>query len=72
MGKTTFAHFAGVSRTSAVEKGQIFVVGCSTSEVAGKKIGTSGTISIAEAIFNKLQSFAKQNGIFWHFSAANI
>ncbi|MEK4951723.1 TIGR01440 family protein [Bacillus sp. FSL W8-1127] len=50
-----------------LKKGQIFVVGCSTSEVAGKKIGTSGTISIAEAIFNKLQSFAKQNGIFLAF-----
>ncbi|MBE3570251.1 MAG: TIGR01440 family protein [Bacillales bacterium] len=50
-----------------LQKGQIFVVGCSTSEVAGKKIGTAGTTSIAEAIFRQFQSFAKQNGLFLAF-----
>lgn len=50
-----------------LKKGQIFVVGCSTSEVAGKKIGTAGTTSIAEAIFGKLETFAEQNALFLAF-----
>ncbi|NLW24130.1 MAG: TIGR01440 family protein [Clostridia bacterium] len=29
---------------------QVLVVGCSTSEVAGKKIGSSGSLEVAEAI----------------------
>ena len=34
--------------------GKILVVGCSTSEILGKKIGTSGDISPAEDIFSVL------------------
>lgn len=34
-----------------VRAGQLFVIGCSTSEVLGHKIGTSGTIEAAAAIF---------------------
>lgn len=37
----------------------IFVVGCSTSEVAGTRIGTGGALEIGEALFAPLQAFAK-------------
>ena len=29
----------------------LFVVGCSTSEVIGKRIGTEGTLEVAEMIY---------------------
>ena len=34
-----------------LEPGGLFVVGCSTSEVAGKRIGTAGAIEIGEAFY---------------------
>ncbi|MBY0123245.1 TIGR01440 family protein [Bacillus sp. S/N-304-OC-R1] len=42
---------------------QIFVIGCSTSEVAGKKIGTAGTEQVAEMIFTKLMNFSEKTGV---------
>ncbi|KUP04165.1 hypothetical protein Q75_16405 [Bacillus coahuilensis p1.1.43] len=41
-----------------LQPGQVFVVGCSTSEVMGKRIGTSGTDEVAEKIYGELQAFA--------------
>ena len=39
------------------------VVGCSTSEVMGKKIGTAGTNEVAELIFSSLYSYAEKTGV---------
>lgn len=36
--------------TAPVKPGQILVVGCSTSEICGKRIGTSSNIDIGEAV----------------------
>lgn len=41
----------------------LFVVGCSTSEVAGKKIGTAGTEQVAEMIFTQLKKYQEQTGV---------
>lgn len=49
------------------KNGQIFVVGCSTSEVVGKRIGTSGGLDIAESLFEPLQNFADRHRIFLAF-----
>ena len=38
--------------TADLTPGDLFVVGCSTSEVAGKHIGKAGSLEIAEAIFD--------------------
>lgn len=40
----------------------IFVVGCSTSEVMGNTIGTSGALSIAEELFEGFNEVAKKYG----------
>ncbi|PIC62593.1 TIGR01440 family protein [Sporosarcina sp. P13] len=45
----------------------IFVVGCSTSEVAGARIGTNGALEIGEAIFEPLQAFADKYQIHLAF-----
>ncbi|WP_338471045.1 TIGR01440 family protein [Niallia sp. XMNu-256] len=41
----------------------LLVIGCSTSEVAGNKIGTAGTFEIAEDLFSALQSFQSETGV---------
>lgn len=48
---------------ASLKQGDIFIVGCSTSEVVGKKIGTSGTAEVAEMIFRQLEKFQKATGI---------
>lgn len=45
----------------------IFVVGCSTSEVIGQKIGTAGALETAQAIFEPLQMFAKKHQLHLAF-----
>ena len=46
-----------------LHKGAIVVVGCSTSEVIGAKIGTNSSPETAEQIFRGLYDFAQSNGI---------
>ena len=46
-----------------MKKGQVFVVGCSTSEVMGERIGTAGTIEVAEMIYDELKGWADSTGV---------
>ncbi|MDP4169409.1 MAG: TIGR01440 family protein, partial [Bacillota bacterium] len=41
----------------------ILIVGCSTSEIVGKRIGTAGTEEVAAMIFQKLKQFQAETGI---------
>ncbi|MFC4354121.1 TIGR01440 family protein [Chryseomicrobium palamuruense] len=45
----------------------LFVVGCSTSEVIGKKIGTAGAREVAEALFGPLEEFARRKSVYLAF-----
>lgn len=45
-------------------KGQIFVVGCSTSEVLGSKIGTGGSTELATAMFKCLKAVTDAHDLF--------
>lgn len=47
-----------------VKKGDIFVVGCSSSEVVGSKIGTNSDPDVAKEIFEGIISVLKPKGIF--------
>lgn len=47
--------------------GQLFVVGCSTSEVKGSKIGTAGSMEIAQVLYEALDEFAKKHHIYLVF-----
>ena len=49
---------------SDIKSGAVVVIGCSTSEVMGKKIGTSGPLETAQAIFDGLNSVFAENGIY--------
>jgi len=44
-------------------KGQQLVIGCSTSEVIGEKIGTAGAKEVAEIIFHELINFQEKTGV---------
>ena len=47
-----------------LEKGDILVVGCSSSEVAGQKIGTYSSEEIGKVIFETLNAILSEKGIF--------
>lgn len=49
---------------SGIKKGQIFVVGCSSSEVMGDKIGTATNLDVAEAIYKGIAGVLKERGIY--------
>ncbi|MFC3886412.1 TIGR01440 family protein [Bacillus songklensis] len=42
---------------------QTVVIGCSTSEVMGEKIGTAGTTEVAQMIFETLKEFQIKHGV---------
>ena len=47
-----------------IKKGDIFVVGCSSSEVVGSKIGTNSNPDVAREIFDGIMSVLKPKGIY--------
>ncbi|SFB26406.1 TIGR01440 family protein [Lentibacillus halodurans] len=46
-----------------LSSGDLFVVGCSTSEVAGEQIGTSGSEKMAAVIFDAFSSLRMKTGV---------
>lgn len=52
-----------------LQEGHIFVIGCSTSEVAGKPIGSSGSEEVAAVIFESLQTLRDRKGIHLAFQS---
>ena len=51
-------------QVAKLKKGDILVVGCSTSEVVGSKIGTNSDPDTAEEIFAGIYSVLKDKGIY--------
>ena len=49
---------------AGLKRGDIVVVGCSTSEVLGAKIGTNSNPDTAKEIFDALYNFSKECGIY--------
>lgn len=47
-----------------LKKGSIVVIGCSTSEVVGSRIGTNSNVDVAGEIFKGLYDYAKDKGLF--------
>lgn len=50
--------------TSGIKEGQILVIGCSTSEVIGKKIGSFSSFEVAEALFCGIDKATKEANVF--------
>lgn len=53
-----------LGRKANLKPGNIIVVGCSTSEVLGSKIGTNSNPDTAKEIFDALHDYVKENGLF--------
>lgn len=47
-----------------LKKGALVVAGCSTSEIAGKKIGSSSSEETGKAVFDALYKICKKHGVF--------
>ena len=47
-----------------LQAGSIIVIGCSTSEVMGSKIGTNSNLDVAGQIFKGLYDFAQSKGVY--------
>lgn len=52
---------------SFFKKDEICVIGCSTSEVIGEKIGSVGSMEVAETIFNELERIKRERGVSFAF-----
>ena len=50
--------------TARISEGDILVVGCSSSEVTGKTIGTFSSVEVAEAVFEGIYEVTQSAGVF--------
>ena len=53
-----------LAQKAGLKKGNIVVVGCSTSEVIGSRIGSNSSPETAKQIFEGLYSAAQEQGLF--------
>ncbi|TYP75640.1 TIGR01440 family protein [Paenibacillus methanolicus] len=53
-----------LAEAGGLRPGQLLVVGTSTSEVIGQRIGTSGTLATAEAIFRGVEAAREKVGFY--------
>lgn len=49
---------------AGLKKGQILVVGCSSSEICGDRIGTNSNLEVAQAVFKGIYDVLKEKGIY--------
>lgn len=52
-----------LAHAAELKRGQLVVVGCSTSEIIGERIGTSGTLEVANALLDGLAVLKDQYGV---------
>ena len=60
----TKAAIAELCEKAKLQSGNIVVIGCSTSEVVGSKIGTNSNPDVAGEIFLALHDYTKSKGLF--------
>ena len=53
-----------IIQKAGLKTGQILVVGCSTSEILGSKIGSNSSPDAASAVFSGIYECAKKHGIY--------
>ncbi|MCJ1655903.1 TIGR01440 family protein [Staphylococcus sp. NRL 16/872] len=52
---------------SFFKEGEICIIGCSTSEVIGEKIGSVGSMDVAKDIFTTLEKVQQETGVSFAF-----
>ena len=53
-----------ILNVAGLKEGQILVVGCSSSEVCGDRLGSNSNPEVAEAVFSGIQEAASARGVF--------
>ena len=53
-----------LTEAARLKAGDLFVVGCSSSEVLGQRIGTATSVDVAEALYKGIQEVLEPKGIF--------
>ena len=56
--------FCELIEAAKLHEGSIIVIGCSTSEIAGDRIGTHSNVDIAKALYDGFYDMLKDKGIF--------
>ncbi|MEG0457674.1 MAG: TIGR01440 family protein [Oscillospiraceae bacterium] len=46
------------------KRGEIFIIGCSTSEITGHTIGTYSSLQVAQALFDGIYPLCEKHGVF--------
>ena len=59
-----FAAAEEIIRVAGLKKGDVLVVGCSTSEVISERIGTNSSPETAEYIYKGIAKAAESAGVF--------
>lgn len=59
-----YAAASEIMEIANLKKGQLFVVGCSTSEVIGGKIGTTSSPETAQAVFAGIYRAVQERGVY--------
>lgn len=62
--KETYALAEEICDKAGLKAGQILVVGCSSSEVCGKRIGTDSKPEVATAVFNGIYKAVNERGVY--------
>ena len=53
-----------ISRKADLKRGNILVIGCSTSEIVGSRIGTNSAPEVAAEVFGAFHDYAREKGIY--------
>ncbi|EKU47170.1 TIGR01440 family protein [Staphylococcus massiliensis] len=49
------------------KEGEMCIIGCSTSEITGSKIGTNSSMEVAETLFNTFKAVERDTGVHFAF-----
>lgn len=64
IGEKAYMAASEILTAARAEQGSLFVVGCSTSEVAGESIGSASSPELAEAVFAGIYMAAREKGVY--------
>jgi uncharacterized protein (TIGR01440 family) len=53
-----------IAEAASLKSGQILVIGCSTSEIVGEKIGTNSAPEVAREVFGAFYEYAREKEIY--------
>ena len=62
--RTAFTELLAAAR---LRRDSIVVIGCSSSEIVGQRIGTCSSADCAEAVYSALSPIAQENGLYLAF-----